>query len=420
MAGKKRSLGGAEGAVNEAAVTSLLRLVLEDAGTSLAADRCALHAVEALQASQALLFVDTRSGLEVAALAGLDDHPQRRRILAYARRLADWARTARSAVMVGDPAGDSRFPEPPPGTARARALPLTGGGFPLGVLVALEEVAATGEGREGFEALASVAAAALLLRRYAARTDELGSAIEELERARHEEERVRDLGMLFAEAGPELDAPLESLCALTARIREGLPGDDPNAAVLQIMEDGATRVRRSLASLLEAGRPRPREHRPEDVNRLLADTLTMASGELAEAQVRVSRRLAAQLPPLRLPPDTFRRALLNLLRALLRTVPPEGRLRVESRRAGDHVEILVAADARREPGRVLEGLWSPFLADGRPDDEPSAEIFRRFVHDRRVRLRVYANREWPLVVVLAFPIQASRERRRTPDRRRVS
>ena len=93
-------------------------------------------------------------------------------------------------------------------------------------------------------------------------------------------------------------------------------------------------------------------------------------------------------------------------------------MRVESKRRGEVIEILVAADGRHARGDALQRLWSPFEAGDRPGGI-SAGAVARILREHEGTLRVSATRDWPLVYSLTLPIQANRERRRgLSDRRR--
>jgi len=75
-----------------------------------------------------------------------------------------------------------------------------------------------------------------------------------------------------------------------------------------------------------------------------------------------------------------------MLRAGLESASPGGRLKVEVKRRGEVVDVWVAADGERRPGRALDAMWSPFTTDENRGDLTFAAV-RRLVQDHGVTFR---------------------------------
>jgi signal transduction histidine kinase len=157
---------------------------------------------------------------------------------------------------------------------------------------------------------------------------------------------------------------------------------------------------------------------PEDVNRLLRECAEIVEHELKERRVRATVRLGSSLPPLLLDTDLMRRVLLNMLRAGIGHARPGGRIKVQSKRRGERVEVLVAADGSRDVGLVLDNLWSPFRGEVEERASVSSASIQQILRDHRGVLRVSSSPDWPLVFSLILPIVDNRDRRQgAPDRR---
>jgi K+-sensing histidine kinase KdpD len=179
------------------------------------------------------------------------------------------------------------------------------------------------------------------------------------------------------------------------------------------------RLERVLEDHIEAARSPSPVLAADDVNRLVGECLSMMSDELEGAHVRVTRRLGASLPMLLLDAALMRRMILNLLRIGLESACPGGRLKVETKRRGEVVEVLVAADGKREPGASLEHLWRPFRASD--DKDVTTAGIEQILRDHRGMLRVFTTQDWPLVFSLVLPISGNQERRRGyRDRRKAA
>jgi signal transduction histidine kinase len=385
-----------------------------DALTGLARD-----AVEGGGATRAAFFVrrPRRPNLALEGAHGFDDADDRSRLLDFGRRMAAWVEKTGAALDVGDPEEDPRFPDVPEGCGPCAAFPLSGHAGSAGALVAFG-VDSVGEPR--LAVLARLGALLLDRDHAAAHSRELSRNLDESEKRLIVIERLAAAGESLLETNREFKAPLAGMGGLAARVAETLDPDDPRRSMLEMIVEESARLDRILQDQIEATRSPSPVLVPEDVNRLVTETLALAAADLAREKVRVTRRLGSSLPALLVDADLMRRMLLNLVRVGLEGTGSGGRVKVETKRRGDVVEILIAADGKREPGAALEYLWRPFRADG-PGDEVTGAGVERILRDHRGMLRVFSTHDWPLVFSLVLPIAGNQDRRRgSRDRRRAA
>ncbi len=436
MESKRQSLGSTASSVNAAGDPAAEWSRLESLAIALAegARAAAAHVAARLAGEfrfdHVLVFGRERDREDFAILgsAGLDEADRRGELLAFARRLAGWVAASKLPLSVANPAGDARFADLTDRTGPVHVVPLLSEGAVDGALVVFDPGTDGDPARAGAATTADAARAGRLLpalgaaARFAAlavRLDRtrrglavLTATIEESEKARLRAERLAFAGETAARTAQEMQAPLASLGGIAARLAGETEESDPRHPLLEVMAQEVARLDRLLTDQIDLAELREPQLRPEDLNRLLAECLMLVDAEMQRRKLRVTRRLAPGLPSLLLDSALLRRFFLNLLRAAMERAPEGGRVKVETRRRGDVVEALVAADGVRDPGHTLDELWAPFHPENADRDGPSYDAAERVLRDHRGTLRVVSNSDWPLVFALTLPIPGNQDRRR--------
>jgi two-component system, OmpR family, sensor histidine kinase KdpD len=271
--------------------------------------------------------------------------------------LAGWAFRHGSEVAQGDPAQ----PDEPAGRNRATFLPLQGGRRTIGVLGVADKRdhrPFTLAERTALATFAGQAAAALeridLLREaqraeLLARTDELKSA-------------------LMSAVSHDLRTPLASIMAsATSLLEPDIDWDEATRRdLLESINEEAVRLNRLVGNLLDMSRIEGGALRPEKD--------WYAVGEVIDAVVgRLEPRLGGHpltvdvAPDIPLVPLDFTeidQVISNLLENALKYTPPGTAIRIQARRAGDQVEIVVADQGPGVPAEHLAHLFDKFYRTG--------------------------------------------------------
>jgi len=329
-------------------------------------------------------------------------------------------------------AGRTRIVEPfangdDPGAAFAGATlltPIVAYGRTLGVLAAHGRAPLHPSYAPGFdahdsaclEALADLAALAI---HQAERFDR-----ERADRQRREElvarvrrlERLATLGERAVRGAPDARNALATIAAFSRRMHRARPADDPDREYLEIVIREAARLERWLADAIDdAGAP-PAALRVESLNAAIQEVLHDASETLVRRRVRLLKRLAPDLPPLLADAERTRRVLRDVLHHATERVANGGRIRVESRRAAQHVVVEIAHDGPRHPGDLLEQLFVPFDPGGAPGG--GLHVAEQLVRRMGGEIRMRSEGEWSALVSVTLPIEGNQDRRgRGHDRR---
>ena len=428
MASEDRSLGAGPESVNAGGLWTELALcigfVAADTSASESPGRLASFAVGHLGAARAIVFGRKQDpdGFTVLGSAGLDTVPERGALLEYARRLASWVTKTREPLVLGQPQSDTRFDNPPPSLVTLFALPLKYDAEVLGAFIVLDESPRTpdcGTEREMLLlCLAHLAAMCVDRGRARGRWRDLAQDLEQSERRLMDMERLAAAGEMSAELGREVKESLQGLGSLADQVMSTLGAEDPRRSILERVLEETARLGRAMSTSGELARP-GQVLEPDTLNRIMSETLALVRDDIQAARVQVTQRLGASLPPLLLDADVMRRVFLNLVRAGVRSASNGGRLKVETKRRGDVIEVLVAADGERRPGQALDALWSTF---GSEDDggDLRYSLSRHLLLDRGISLRAGTSREWPFCLTLIVPIAGNQDRRRGKRERRRS
>jgi PAS domain S-box-containing protein len=197
--------------------------------------------------------------------------------------------------------------------------------------------------------------------------DRLEARSIELEAARKAaEDANRAKSQFLAVMSHELRTPLNAIGGYVQLIELGIHGPVTEAQAEAL--DRISRAQRHLLRLIndvlnlsriEAGRvDYVREEIP--VDRLIDDVIPMIEPQLNAGGLTASSRTT---PGLRAMADRekVQQILINLLTNAVKFTPPGGTIRVESRQAGDHVEVQVRDSGIGIPADKLASIFEPFV-----------------------------------------------------------
>src|SRR3989337_1000259 len=125
---------------------------------------------------------------------------------------------------------------------------------------------------------------------------------------------------------------------------------------LRVLHRHAQRVARIAQGLLSFSRQSSGRRGPVDLNHLVEETLLLVERPIAKQGVKVTRRLAPDLPPLWGDGNTLQQVVLNLLTNARDAVDGGGEITVETSRATggpDAVRLLVRDTGPGIPPQAL-------------------------------------------------------------------
>jgi two-component system nitrogen regulation sensor histidine kinase NtrY len=182
----------------------------------------------------------------------------------------------------------------------------------------------------------------------------------------------------------EIKNPLTPIQLSAERLRRHL-GTGPSPAQALVDECTSTIIGEveSLKGLVDefsqfARMPSPRAV-PQDLARLIAETLTLYNGIFTE--VRFERRFAEGVPSVRLDPEQMRRVVINLVDNAIEAMERKGTILVETQHDPGNglVRIVIADDGPGIPPAEREKLFLPYYSTKRRGSGLGLAIVRRIV-----------------------------------------
>lgn len=225
------------------------------------------------------------------------------------------------------------------------------------------------------EAVANVARGELRTHIDVARGDEIGAltagfnrmtdALAERDQMLIRSERLATAGKMAAQVTHEIRNPLSSLGLNAELLEEELESQKSPAEariLLRAMQDEIERLTGITESYLRFARLPAPAPTFADLNATVESALDFMAGEIERGRVRISKRLADDLGPALFDRGQIRQALTNLVRNACEAMPDGGTLSVETRLAGDTMEIAVTDTGSGVPAEAADHIFESFFS----------------------------------------------------------
>ncbi|MGH7725725.1 MAG: ATP-binding protein [Candidatus Eiseniibacteriota bacterium] len=372
--------------------------------------------------------VGARASLVLESVHVSDDRSDPLRQAEALEPLARATLRERSARTIPDAAADPHLdPAAVRGFGAVYVTPVGAGGPPVGILAlwgpAPRRLSDSGAfERDDARLVETIAATAALVIGQSALSERVRKAEELLRESQRQlsaSERLATLGEMGARAAQEARQPLASIGGFARRVHRALGPDDPNREYVEIILRESDRLERLLSEQLAfAALARPRLAL-ESVNQILAGTLTALSDVLVKKRIRLLKKLAPDVPSLLLDAEKIRQVVRNMLEHSIDALGPNGRLRVESRRAHGYVVVEIASDGPPLAGDLLDQLFVPFSASRRSGEVVGLALAQQVVQSHGGEIRVRSEGDWGVIFSFTLPVVENQDRRRSQDRRGV-
>lgn len=176
-------------------------------------------------------------------------------------------------------------------------------------------------------------------------------------------ERLTALGNLAAGVAHEIRNPLSTIKGLVTYIARKLPtgGPEEDAAKTMIIE--VNRLNTVVSELLEFARPSVTKGAHADVNEVISRALRLAGGDIQDKNINVKFSPSASQPSVRLNPERFTQALLNIFLNAVQAMRPGGTLHVstKTRAADNDFCVVIEDDGEGMSDEVRESIFNPYF-----------------------------------------------------------
>ena len=195
------------------------------------------------------------------------------------------------------------------------------------------------------------------------RTDELVTVQERMARS----EKLASVGRLAAGVAHGINNPLGGILSLTMLALEDMSPDHPLHDDLQTIVAQTLRCREIVKGLLDFSRQSDARAVTTDINPVVESTLALLERQAIFDNIRTTRRLQPDLPPVLIDPGQLQEVIINLVLNAVDAMEENGDLTIETTTdpaAGD-VWIRVGDTGKGIPPEAMPMLFEPFFTTKR-------------------------------------------------------
>ncbi|MCM2254475.1 MAG: ATP-binding protein [Vicinamibacteria bacterium] len=182
-----------------------------------------------------------------------------------------------------------------------------------------------------------------------------------LEEQLQHSEKMASIGLLAAGVAHEVNTPLTGISSYTQMLRQQTPDGDPRGEMLEKIEKQTFRAAKIINSLLNFSRSAPSDYERIDLNKLLADVLSLLEHQLERSKVRVRRELGEGLPLVRGHENKLQQVFFNLILNAKDAMPAGGWLTLVSYADEDTVVVEVRDTGHGIKPEDVKRIYDPFF-----------------------------------------------------------
>jgi hypothetical protein len=172
---------------------------------------------------------------------------------------------------------------------------------------------------------------------------------------------MASVGLLAAGVAHEVNTPLAGISSYAQLLRGQIDERDPRQQVLAKIEKQSFRAAKIINSLLNFSRSSGTEFDRVDVNKVLADVLSLVEHQLEGSRIRVRRELATGLPAIRGNENRIQQVFFNLILNARDAMPSGGWLTLRTYADADTVVAEVADTGHGIRREDIRRIYDPFF-----------------------------------------------------------
>ncbi|WP_053552312.1 two-component system sensor histidine kinase NtrB [Desulfuromonas soudanensis] len=231
--------------------------------------------------------------------------------------------------------------------------------------------------------------------------DQILEIEEQLRRA----DRLSALGQLSAGMAHEIRNPLGSIRGTAEILQEGIDPADRRYEFTCILIKEVDRLNKVVQNFLDFARPSAGDRDLVDVNRLLAEVLTL-TGPPALKNGVTARLDAGAVPEMDGDGEQLKQAFLNLVLNALQAMPAGGSLDISTAASAGVLEIRFTDSGGGIPPEDLDRIFNPFFTTRDEGTGLGLAITHRIVQGHGGRIAVESRLGAGTTFLLTFPVNA--------------
>jgi signal transduction histidine kinase len=229
------------------------------------------------------------------------------------------------------------------------------------------------------------------------------------DREKSHQERLRSveclaaMGRAVTSIAHDIKSPLVAIGGLTNQVRRKMATDDPARPKLDIVIKQTARLDALVKDMLAFARPLNLEKKPDDINNLVAEVLTVATETARQRNILIKDRLTADLPCIAIDRHRLQQALLNLVINAV-DASPEGETVVISTAIRNNNAIIEIVDKGPGiPAEIEKEIFKPFVSTKKEGTGLGLSIVKKVVEAHHGVLSFHNNRQQGMTFKISLP-----------------
>lgn len=223
-----------------------------------------------------------------------------------------------------------------------------------------------------------------------------------------ESERFSAVTLLAAGVAHEIGNPLNSLdihLQLIQRKLKTVPAKLKKSLEdsIAIARDEVGRLDQIITQFLQAIRPQPVRPHPENLNRLIEESMAFLKEEIRNRDILVETELDPSVPSLELDRDQIKQAFYNIVRNAFQAMNSGGILRVQTTATEDHVFVAFSDTGGGIPAEHISRIFEPYFTTKPSGSGLGLMIVRRIVRAHGGEVAIHSTEGKGVTVTLRFP-----------------
>jgi len=179
--------------------------------------------------------------------------------------------------------------------------------------------------------------------------------------------KLQAVGTLTAGIAHELNNPINNIMLTAAMLFEDYKdlSDEERLEMINDLVDQAERSKRIVSNLLDFARESEIKREPLNMEKLIKETVQLASNQIKLSKVKTTIDIPSDLPPVYGDRQRLSQVFLNLILNALDAMPNGGRLHISAQNSkeGNFIEVLFTDTGVGIPKHILPSIFDPFYTN---------------------------------------------------------
>lgn len=218
-------------------------------------------------------------------------------------------------------------------------------------------------------------------------------------------EKLAEVGRMSAGIAHEINNPLAVISYACQILQETEPPLEQGRELLDRIALEVERLSHLTSELLTYSGRQEDRRAPTDLNRTIADVLTLLTYEIKKHQVHISKEFN-DLPLPEIDANKFKQIFINLILNAIQAMEPQGTIHINTRCTAESLFINIADNGPGIPDHLKEQIFEPFFTSRKDGSGTGLGLYlcRKIITAYQGNLTVADNPEGGTCFTLELPI----------------